>query len=265
MAKRTDNLAKKVEPSWLVKAAEKDTSLLGMDEYRILPQFKLIQPTTDQAVKKEYGEGSVLVMPGNALAWKDGDEPFDFVPQFFFVSFEKWSDLKDTELPMVVEKTFDPTSEIATKSRSKEDRFETYPDNKDRKFRYVERLMFPGVIHGSHTLAGTSVVLAFQCGEFFQGKNFISAIRLRRSIVEGTKINIPLWAQVWSFWPSFRDRGDRKWFGFDFKPAENPLIGEDEMEEMKADHEELKELHTANRLAVDGDEKDPVEKTRSDF
>ena len=166
---------KKVNPSWLAKAAVDDTSLAGMDEYRILPQFKIVQPTTEQAMKKEFGEGTILVMPGNAVAWSDGNEPFDFVPQFFFVSFEKWSDLDDSDSPMVVDQTFDPSSTIARKSRSKEERFEPYPEG-SFTYRYVERLRFPGVIHGDHILAGTAVVLSFERGEFWQGKNFISAI-----------------------------------------------------------------------------------------
>lgn len=265
MGKRLNTGIKKVEPSWLAKVANTDTSLEGMDEYRVLPQFKIIQATTDKELKKEFGEGSILVRPGNALVWREGDAPFLFVPQFFFVGFEKWSDLKDKDQPMVVSRTYEPTSELAKKSRNSEQRFEPYGDGTERKYRYVERLRFPGVIYGEHPFTGTPVVLSFECGEFNQGKNFISAIKLRRQEVEledgNVRVNVPLWAQVWSFSTGFRDRGDRKWYGFEFKPAETSLIEESQMEAMQTDHEELKTLHAANRLAVDGDETESDEET----
>ena len=248
----------------LLKYAEQDKSLAGMDEYRILPRIKLIQAMADQDLKKAFGEGTAIIRPGDAVVWKEGDEDFKFVPLLFVVEFAQWADLQDNEQNTVIARSFDPTSVIARKARDPKGRYEPYPNGSEMKYRFVEHLRFYGFIYGEHALVGTPVVLSFERGEFTQGKNFISAIKLRRTQVtdeSGTRmIPLPLWSQVWAFRVGFRDKSkDRRWYGLDFKLPETPVIKDDEIEFFHSQHIELADLQAKNRLLVDERDKDVVE------
>ena len=277
MGKRTENLAKKVKPNmdYLADFSQDDHSMDGMEEYRVVPRLKIIQSTTDQELKKKYGEGSVIVRPGDTCVFQDGDEPFQFVPQFFLVEFAKWRDMKDTEPMPIMERTRDISNIIARKARNAEERFEIYEGLEDKppaqqmKYRYVEHLRFLGIIYGNHSLAGTPCSLSFERGEFFQGKNFISAVKLRKQKIihddETIKIvNVPLFLQIWEFKVGYRDRGDRKWFGFDFDCPEVSVIPPELAGEMRESHDELKELDAKNRLIVAEDDIETEEATIAD-
>lgn len=255
---RTD--LKKVEPNgvdFLTQYTKQDHSLDGMDEYRILPILKIVQPTTDQALKEAVGEGNVILRPGDAQVWTKGDTPFDLVAQFFWVEYSKDRDLNDKEGPMTIECTYDPTSEIAKRALDSERRFEVYeghegkPESQQWKYRYVRHFRFACVIYGDHELRNTPIILSFERGEDKQGQNFISAIRLRKQKVDGKLVAIPLWAQVWSFRAGFRDLGSKKWYGFDFIAATPAIIEPEDAPIMYEAHMELMELHKKNRIVVD--------------
>jgi hypothetical protein len=246
----------------LVRYTEQDASLAGMDEYRILPRLKIIQAMADPALKEKFGEGTAIIRPGDAEVWRKNDEPFAFVPALFVVEFAQWADPNDSESNTIIKRTFDPTSELAKKARDPEKRIEPYKLGSEQKYRYVEHLRFYGQIYGDiHPLSGTPVVLSFERGEFTQGKNFISAIKLRRQPVQtdsGTRIvPVPLWAQIWSLSVGFRDRAkDRRWYGFDFASPEISIIKDEQVEEFHKLHLELKELQEKNRLMVDEQDRD---------
>lgn len=259
MNKRTEQSITKVQgtdPNWLANYIEQDQSLQGMEEYRILPRIKVIQSMTDQNLKKMFGEGTIIIRPGDAVLWKDGDEPFLFVPLFFCVEFTKFADLRDKESGVViVERSFDPTSDIAKKSRDSELRFEIYEGQEKKKdpmkYRYVEHLRFFGVIYGSHQLAWQFIALSFERGEFGQGRNFISAIKMRKTRIGDKSVPVPLWSQVWALKGVFRDKGDKKWYGIDFVAPDDPMINPGDAEQMFAFHKEMKELFEKQRLLVD--------------
>ncbi len=268
-SKRTETEIVKVDgvdPAWLAQYVDEDESMVGMDEYRILPRIKIVQSMTNNELKKKFGEGSLIVRPGDALVWKDGDDPVKFVPLFFCVEFAKWADLRDNTSLAIVERSYDPTSDVAKCAKSNDDRYEEYPDQGKKKeadrlkFRYVEHLRFLGIIYGNHELSGQYASLSFERGEFKQGKNFISAIKMRKikvTMPDGTERSVPapLWAQVWELAGKFRDQGDKKWYGIDFAPAEPPLIEMGEFDTFKAYHDELKELFEKQRLLVDDEDR----------
>lgn len=268
-ASRTDTAINKVEgvdPNYLQKYIEEDKSLDNLKEHRVVPRLKIIQPTTDTDLKRNFGEGTVIVRPGDAMICKYQEEPesFDFVPLFFFVEWAKWADLRATSGPMILDRSHDPTSELAVKSKSFEKRTEVYeghdklPENERNYYRYVEHLRFIGIIYGDHPLVGTPVTLSFERGEWSQGKNFISAVTLRRQTVEGASQPIPLWAQVWTLQPKFREPdASRKWYGFGFTPADPTIIASDEAEAMMALHTEFKTLFEQQRLMVQDEPTEP--------
>jgi len=256
-----------IDPNYLQKYVQEDTSLDSLKEHRVVPRLKIIQATSDTELKKTFGEGTVIVRPGDALICKFETDPafFHFVPLFFFVEIAKWADIRAGSGPMILERSYNQAGELAIKAKDFTKRNELYeghdklPENERHYYRYVEHLRFIGLIYGDHPLVGTPVTLSFERGEWGQGKNFISAVTLRRQTVEGTPVAIPLWAQVWKLMPKFREPdASRKWYGFGFEPAEQSIIPQDEAETMLALHKEFKDLFEQSRLMVQDEPTEPT-------
>jgi len=244
-------------PDYLAEYTKDDQSLAVLEQYVILPRLKIIQNTTDMAVKQQFGEGTPLLWPGGmAVTPRPGSDmkgpPFLFCPLFFFVEYGKWSDLKDKGSPTIMERTFDPTSELAKRSRDPAQRKEKYGDRQQYTARYVESLNFPGYIYDKqHPLFQVPLTLTYLRGEFGKGQQFCTSIKLRRT---------PLWSQVWSLRTAYRDLGpDRKWWGFDHEPAADPNILKDDVFAHREKHTELKDLFEKKRLVVDqsGQDEEP--------
>lgn len=254
-------------PNYLAAYVEEDKSLEDMKAYRVLQRLKVIQSTSNTELLDKFEPGDIILSPGQALIAavdrksRQSKEPFLFVPVFFFAEFCKWSDLDDKESATILGRSFDPTNEIAKRARDPKRRFEKYNDG-NYVARYVEHLNFAGFIYGEHEFAREACVQTFSRGEFGRGRNFISAITLRKAI--------PLWAQIWQFTVGFRDPTEkRKWWGMDFiAPEGENVIGEDEVEFHKAGHEELKDLYEKQRLIVDHEDsgkEDGAEDGNDDF
>lgn len=246
----------------LLKYEEKDTSLLGLQEYVIVPFVKVIQGMSDQALKDSFGEGAAVIRPMDVKIG-DKEKGFLFVPLFFFTQFRQWCDRSDDM--MIKESTYDPNSTIAKNARDPEKRIQVYEEDKDkdkpREYRFVEHLCFIGLIYDGD-YEGERCLISFQKGDFRVGRAFASGAQMRKVKIEDEKKQVPLWAQVWEMKISLRDRGGNKWWGFDpGNPPEGiePIIIPDEYEDHAAAFEELSKAHAANKLRVDGEESDPDE------
>jgi hypothetical protein len=166
------------------------------------------------------------------------------------------ADIDDTSSGMYQARTFDEQSDVARRSRDAKLRSEPYgPPDKDGKplyaFRYVEHLVFPGVVYGEHEIAGTVVAISFEKGEFFNGTAFCSAILLRK--VGGA--TVPLWSQVWEMRSRLhKNRVGQQWYGFDYFIPGQPFIREEEVESFRAQHEELRKQFKDKLIEVDRDD-----------
>ena len=245
-------------PSWLTEMSQEDTSTAGMSEHRILPRLKIIQAMSDQGLKDEFGEGAVIISPGNGMVC-DKKGYFDVTPLFYFNEFIQWSDRNDSGSGAILDRTFDPSSPLAAKCRDMERRMEDYEGGQASN---QEHLNFVCLIQ-SGPMEGQVVVLSFTKGEFQKGREFISGIHLRRM---GTT-QVPIYLHLWRFTPSFRERGSKKWFGLDYLNPDGPLYVGDNLENqevaeaMKQMHEELKKDYDAKRLGADYSEADASEKS----
>lgn len=261
----------KVEPAggFLTKVQD-DKSLDSMAEFMIVPRLKIVQGSAATELKERFGEGSVIIRPGDAMVVDPDEGGFLFVPHFFFVEYCKWSDYKDKDSNAILDRTFDPTHDVAKRSMDPDKRDEVYegddkkPAKSQRFYSYVQHFCWPGVIYGNHPLAGTPVVLSMERGEFGNGRNFITAIQMRRHEVDGERVKVPLWAQVWSLKVSERPATvANSWLGFDFEAQ--GVITDGEAEQFRDDHLELARLHEENRLRVDhGDEREAAPDDASD-
>ena len=270
-ARRTDTDIDKVptNPNFLAAYIEEDTSLDALEEHVSVPRFKLIQPTTEAELKSTFGEGSAIVRPGDTLVVKyegnknmDAHTEFDFVPLFFFKEWATWRDLKGSG-PMILDRSFDPGSNIAVWSKNKKTRKVPYAghehlqDSDPSKLynSHVEHIRFLGTVYGDHPLAGTPVVLSFERGEWSQGQNFIDAIGLRRIKINDEYAKMPLWSQVWRMKTVYHNpEADKKWFGFSFEAAPQSVINPDEADAMKGLHTKFRDLHKKSLLTVQDDE-----------
>ena len=275
MSKRTETSIQKiggVDPSFLVPHIEDDDSLDSMQQYRILPRIKIVLGSSSADLKSQFGEGVALIRPGDAVVCGKGElDSFLFNPQFFYVEWCKWADLKDKDSPMILERSFDPDSDLAKCAADPERRFEVYEGQESKgdkamKYRYVQHFRFPGAIYGTeHPLGGTSFSMSFERGEFYQGSNFISAIQLRTFVgSNGIPQRLPLWSQVWEFKVSLRERGGYNWYGFDFQPPEVPIIQPHEKDAALAAYEALKEAHAKKRLLTEEPDQDDTQANPGD-
>ena len=253
-----------VEANYLAKYAEADTSLDMLSKYVVVPRIKLIQGMTAENLKTAFGEGSAIVRPGDAMVVAR-DQPFQFVPLSFHSEACKWADRKDKEQSAILERTTDQSSPLFAKASNPATRFEPYeedakkPADKQRKYRYVEHLCFTGIIYGDNPLTGQQVALTFARGEYGQGRNWITAMKLRKLVVDGERRPMPLWSQVWTLVPKLREKGDKKWWGFDFSPSEPGAILEEEVPNFFEQHKDVLKNLAANRILVaHEDEDDPA-------
>lgn len=243
------------DTSWMTKyqGNEAEKQFASMKEYRILPRVKVVQAMTDQALKKAFGEGSVIISPGNAKVCGEG-QSFEFVAVFFYAEALKLSDRADKTQNFIVARSTDRTSELFKRARDPELRKEGYgtqdpkTGNWSMYYRYVEVLNFPGFIAGAdHELRGTAMVLSFQRGEFGKGKALTNGMMMRRA----NGASVPIWMQRWKFGPNFRERGDKRWWGIDFENADQPFIGPDELEFYEKQHNELRKFFEEGLLSAD--------------
>lgn len=253
MSKRNDDPKELVKvggaPDWLTEyTGDADNSIDDLAEYRILSRLKVVQSMSAEELKEEFGEGTIIIAPGNVLVARKR-EPVLFVPVFFFTEFCFWGDRKDKVGPTIRDRSFDKAGDIARRARDPEKREEEYEGG--FVGRYVEHLNFAGFIYTEdHAQKGTPCVLSFSRGEFGTGRNFINAVTLRK--VGGQ--TAPLWSQVWSLQTNFRDQGDKKWWGIDvYNPPEgvSPFIRKEEVEFFRQEHFSCKEDFERSKLLVD--------------
>ena len=246
----------KVAPSWLSEAAQGDTSVDSLAQYKTLPRLNVLQGMSDPGLKDKFGEGSVIVRPGDVLVI-DKHGSFDFVPLINFTEYIAWNDRQDKSQPAIQARTFDPAGDIAARCRDSARRTEMYgpPDPKGVlpfTRRFVEHLCFGGVIYGNHPLVSVEVSFNFSRAEFARGTAFVNAILMRR--VNGSPA--PLWAQVWRFNVGIRNNQKGRWYGLDYNCPENPWIEEALVGKFRETHVALKELLAKQRLLVDRADED---------
>lgn len=251
-------------PDWMQNVDETESSLETMQEYRVLSRLKIVQGTTKMEVKDAAGGEGVAIAVPSMMVLAPKNEEFQVVPIFGFTEFCLWSDMEDASTQTIMERSFDKGGELAALCRDPAKREEAYGEGRKEdgsRFmkRYVEHLCFASMVYDKDSdLFGTPLVLSFQKGEFNQGKNWISAMMLRKA---GGK-PVPMWGQVWSFKTNFRDRGPKKkWWGLDFSIPEVSYIEGEEVPAFRALYQELKEDFLKNKLAVDRSDGDDAPAT----
>lgn len=214
-----------------------------------LPFLKLIQKQSSDQMTTDFGVGSAVLLPGGIVVLEWDGPAVRIIPLFFYLEWCKWSPLqmRDSE-PMIMERSLDPTSELARRANNPKLRFEQYKDT-DLKCRYVEHLNFLCLFQEEHLQIGMPFTLGFSRGEHGTGQRFCNLISMRKRPPFGCVFDLAVD-------PNIRKNAKGEWRGFKIEnPSERPWVdNQDEYTLLKSEHERLKELHEKRELETQYDQ-----------
>lgn len=210
-------------PEFLAPLTQAPAGLDLVNQYISPPRLKVVQKSTRSPIIDVYNVGDVIAMPMQQLVaaiilndakrpTKDGT-PFYFTPVLFYPEWLFWNPLETQGvLPAIRERSFDPTSELAIKSRSPETWSVKCPEmpEKDGKpifCRYVEHLNFVVVIEPPNIIEGIPVVMSFARGEHKSGSSFCALLKMRHADIFGCRFEGVV------HWRPGTGKGD--WMGID--------------------------------------------------
>ena len=238
------------DTSYLVNYADHaKQALQDLSAHRTVQRLRIIQAMTDNDLKQKFGEGSVVLQPGEIYIHKAETHPFLVVPIYLFSEFMTQSDVS-SQAAFIQARSLDPQGMIAQKSRSPELREEMTPTG---KVYHVESINVACIVLGNEQMEPAPVAMSFAKGDFGTGRNFASAMALQR--IGGNAI--PNWAQIWAISTKHRTKAQHSWWGYQYELASpekhgcGPVIPPDWMEEYQELNEQLREDHHAQRIAVD--------------
>lgn len=233
------------------------------------PRIKVVQKMSGGVFSEKFNVGDVIMVPQcHMLApvklndkGKPTDEgnPLYFVPLFFFVEWCAWNpiDLRGT-VNAVRERSFDPKSEIAIRSRDEKTRLGPYPEdptNPKLAVRYVEHLNYVVMLIEHETATGIPMVMSFARAEHAAGSNFAALIKMRRSSIFGGQFEAVAKHRT-------NQKGD--WFGIDVSNPRpdapvGPWVSRDMYDAFKVMHEEYSKAHADKLIDVDYEDPDAGE------
>lgn len=242
-------------PAHLLDIPTEDRGMELLKDYIVPPRLKIVQPTSGAPFDEMFGAGDVVLIPSMTLvAPVDGKTgaPFTFVPLFFFPEWIVVNPLETRQsLQMIRDRTFDPNSDIAARSRDPKTRDFICPEmpadshGKALLCSHVETLNWIILIQ-QESLMEMPCLINFRGAEHSRGRNFSNLLQMRRTAIFGCKFECHT---------QLRSNVKGKWFGFDIS---NPEVAEDRwvqdvnlFNEYKGLYEEYKRHHEEQTLKVE--------------
>ena len=220
MAKKETGITR-VQPDLSLPAHLQQQEVVGLDELKdiiVPPRLKIVQKQARDELLEKFDKGSTIIMPQEALV-AGVDEPFLFVPLFFYREFCTWTPLSERgKMPAVIERTLDKSSDLAAKCANPKLRVEdtTYEGQKV-KVRHIEHLNYIVMLYG-HDFSGEPMVMGFSKAEYRSGSSFAALLKMRKASL----FNCVFQARVSS---TPRENSEGSWHGWD---VTNPMAAEDE-------------------------------------
>lgn len=217
----------------------------------MMPSFlRIVQALSAPALREKFSEGDAILQPDQQIVYsvKTG-EPVPFTPLLFYTEWCIWNPLKTKgQLPFIRERSTDPNSLIAQKSRNPDARKETCPEMPSEFLRYVEHINFLIQLRTPDAPV-LPVVMSFVVAEHNTGRKFCNLIMQR-------KHTPPLYAGIYEVKTSRRTNAQGNWFGFDIT---NPSVGdawctEEEFELFREQHILLSERLKSGEIKPDYEE-----------
>jgi len=223
-----------------------DTGTETLGQYVVPPRIKVVQKQSGEQFE-EYPAGTVLLMPQKVILAGPG-EPFHFVPLFFFPEWCVWNPLQISSLPMIRERTLDPTHEMVERCRDPERWEMPCPEDAKYMLRYVEHLNFVIMPVGNPEVEDTMVNLSFSKSNHKSGTTLAGLIKMRRAPICGCQFE----ARTVQ-----RSNASGSWWGIEVgQPSTEsevtPFVEDQQRFELYQElHGELKEHHAQTVLRVD--------------
>lgn len=270
MAKRTEsNIVKITGLEAALAPFSGENTFENATQYVSLPRVKIIQQMTDPDLKKEFGEGTAIIRPGNGVLC-EADGEVMVTPVHFYTEYLKISDRNDDENPMIMERDLNPDSDLAKICRDYERRIEMYPEDagkqKPRYWRHVESLNFAMVINDpNHPLNGQQFMMSFSKGSYRIGRELLDAMRMRRIRVVDpnhatltTTVSQPMWSQIWTLRGAVAENkeGD-KYYVLKWGPSQPNSIEPEQIDQMSGLYTELQKAYKERRLRQEYEQEEP--------
>lgn len=218
----------------------------GIDDagrYQTTPRIKIVEAMSDAAIKDEYGEGSLLVMPDGVLIAKYG-ESFGAVPLLFWPSWTKLADINDTQNAIRVEHTLDPQSELAKLCKNPASRKVEYENQPGFFYTHIESLNFVIEIQDGDA-AGMVAALEYNRGRYVVGARLCGYLKRRNVHIYGNRLTMSAGRRT--------NRAGQTWYEVDFVSGNPAFVGESELARLNGVHDELKTVYNAGEIGMAND------------
>ena len=256
-------------PDWMVvDKTDSGTELMG--RYVSPPRLKIVQGSSKQDLKQEFGESAVVMAPENRLVVGPitKDSPINqatgkreggkirCVPLFFFPEFLCTNPLGVPNLGFIRERTQDPDSALARKCQGrKEGREFPCPEDPSKLCKYSESLNFIVAIWEPSDFIEPALV-TFRAGSWIEGANWCKIIKMM------DQRKIPIYGQVFEINVGPRNKDQWDYYGFNVRSALQPngipelVTDQPWFEHAKALHKDFKQNHADKVLQVAVDDDD---------
>lgn len=228
-----------------ISKEDKPQGVSDIKNYVRPPRLKIVQFQKSDAYDK-FDPGTLIIVPQCAVI----NMPFTFTPLFFFPEWCAWNPIQmRSMLPVIRERTFNPQSSLAAKSKNSSQRTFDCPENKEYKCTIKEHLNFLVMIHGNTDVQNIPVVMTLISGEYKTGQKLLSMIQLRNASIYACIFE----ANVDKSKPRVNELG--KWFGFDFINPDKPWVEKEaEFNVYKILHESYANSHANQAIVVEHDD-----------
>jgi hypothetical protein len=204
----------------------------GLDEvvkFMQVPRVKVVQANSKSPYKEQFKPGELCAVPLMQSITGGAADPkvaaFHFVPLHFFVEYITWNPY-GAGGSAIKARSFEPTSDIAVKSRNAETRKEEARDvaQKDGKWqlrKHQEHLVWVVMILDPNPLAGMPIALNFSSSGHRYGQAFSTLISQRNPLGTPRDQRTPIWGMQFAAYVRERKNEQNEWFGID---VQNPAL-----------------------------------------
>jgi hypothetical protein len=223
-----------------------DSGMGGAERYARIPRLKLIQAMSDKDLKRQFGEGAVVLAPDNLLiagaptAERPTGEPFVVIPLAFVTTYERRAVHGGDSPLFVLEATRDDKSQLARDCRNPDAREVLGPDGKVTERKYEVLNVIAQIDSGP--LKGQFGVLSFASSGIKDGRSFVDRVARLRS---GYKCYLQRVAL------RVGERSDDKntWWGLDVgDPPDGVIVTQDRVEKLTTEAEAARSMIAAGVL-----------------